>query len=104
MYVESFSTYYFFKALRLNEMCSMCLETAKEDISKGWVAHSNGGVLHPIHEKCAAIWAGISDTCMICRAPVDNSFFVSKSTTWEKIGEFLLKVDNLFLMLVGLGD
>ena len=104
--VQSFSSYFLQQAFQNEITCPYCLEKAEEDNSEEWVAHSNGGDLHPIHRKCAAIWAKAHEICMSCRAPLDTSYILPGRVTsiWEKIGGCLSNSGEWIAQVAGWGS
>ena len=96
MCLQLYSTYPLSQALQNEITCPYCLEKAEEDNPEEWVAHSNGGDLHPVHRKCNAIWMESYTNCMTCRVEVDIS-------SLEKMGKFLDNNMRSIARVVGWG-
>src|SRR5437868_3155116 len=70
-----------------NDECCICYDP----LNKGSVlAHSLGGNLHPIHQKCVELWIQRNPICPSCRVGVILPF------SWKrKIKELLMAADDL---------
>lgn len=87
--MESFSPYTLSKIDLECLICPCCHDSPKESKTETWIYHTNGGEKHPIHKKCASIWADTKSTCMSCLVQVDTSLFERDRPLIERIWKIL---------------